>query len=190
MRRRLVVLTAFALVVAVGLLVLGRGSDVRPQGGGIEPTPSEEPSIADESKTPVRNDDLSDPRRTTPAQELTDEQRVAAVTSKMSAVLSATSHDSYVGGLVKAGLSRDDSEKIVRAFLDGLARCGFDMLLHRSEEQGISYTEFLERSERIWSRSPEEMARQLTGFDARGIAQFEGSCVASVSQRAGISVPK
>jgi hypothetical protein len=176
-----------ALVVVLGLRAFRRGGVEEP----VErPAPSalrDETPPADEVDEPTEQPGSSPAEDAAPV-ETSVQERVHAITEKMSVVIAAHDYERYVDTLVRAGLARADSEATVREFLNGVAACSFGAARQYYAEQGTSFDEFLALSEGVWSKNPSP--DQCVGLDVRSTAQVALPCVAEVSQRYGVPLPR
>jgi len=112
------------------------------------------------------------------------EQRAAAVRNEMAERMALEGHDAYADGLVKSGLSRADSDAVVRRFLADVAACAFETARRQYAAQGADFAEFVAGAERVWSQES-----AAAGIRLDSVAMTDMPCVADAAQRAGIVLP-
>lgn len=78
-----------------------------------------------------------------------DAERAVSITNAMSAALAARSMRAHIGQLIANGLAPADSERVVEAFLHGLAECNFEAARQEYAARGVTYAEFLRGAERL-----------------------------------------
>jgi hypothetical protein len=90
----------------------------------------------------------------------------------------------FVYHLVEQGLSRADSELIVRSLTENLTTCAFDALREQAAAQSVSFDDVLTAVEAAFYHAdgPEPSAL----IDVHAVAQRQAPCSLNVLQQAGI----
>jgi hypothetical protein len=114
---------------------------------------------------------------------MSDEERAVAIRRAMSRSM-AVNRDAYAQELAAGGLAPADSERIAQRLTDGLADCIFEAARKEYEARGVSFKDFLDGAEIVWSQPIEPGIR-----DVSPIRSGAASCIAIAGQQAGMALP-
>lgn len=114
---------------------------------------------------------------------MSDQERAAAIRRAISKAM-AGNRDVYAQELAAGGLAPSDSERIAQRLTDGLADCIFEAARKEYEARGVSFKDFLDGAEIVWSQPIQPGIR-----DVSPIRSGAASCIATVGQQAGMALP-
>jgi hypothetical protein len=117
------------------------------------------------------------------AERMSDQERAVAIRRAISRSM-AGNRDVYAQELAAAGLAPADSDRIAQRLTDGLADCIFEAARKEYKARGVSFKDFLDGAEIVWSQPIEPGIRDLSRIRSNA-----SSCITTVAQQAGVALP-
>lgn len=178
----------FGAAVVIGALVLGwlqrfAVDSPTPEAGG-EPTSGSETTTID-APTAVTRRVIDQTPTNVPATPPSNDNRIAALTSKLAEFGYDKVGEGFVGYLTDQGLSQADSERIIRQAMKNMTACDLDALRVQAKVDAVSFGAVLDALEGdgfYWFYKPEVAAL----IDVGAFRQRDEECALKVRQQSGL----
>jgi hypothetical protein len=178
MRTALVV--ALLMAVVATALLMTKHDSAPPSKPPVTASPRAVIAATNTANTNTATGRVEDPPA---AERMSDQERAVAIRRAISRSM-AGNRDVYAQELAAAGLAPADSERIAQRLADGLADCIFEAARKEYEARGVSFKDFLDGIEIVWSQPIQPGVRDLSPIRSNATA-----CVATVAQQAGVALP-